>query len=181
MKTLYKISLLIAVILMTACRTTIPPRDTVDPTFNLLVQGDGISEDINQDFDFDNSVLYLKRGARYRWILTFNDPGGLKELTMELPNNSIIALGEETVSGTWLIESISDPYRIRYKWEGYETDPVKNGLVSFGRVDAIGGPLDGTVPNYELEIMVTDFKENTVDKTLIIRITNEDSRIGSRD
>lgn len=164
-----------------SCRTTIPPRDTVDPTFNFNVQGDGFNVDINQDFDFDNKVLYLRRGAFYRMILAFNDPGGLREVYWELPHRGIIRLGERTGSGTWVVANSGDPYRAAYKWLGFETDPISNGISTYPRVEAIGGPLDGTVPNYAFDFVITDFHDNTLDKTLIVRITNEATRIGPRD
>lgn len=173
--------LIIIGLINTGCATTIPARDTVDPTFIFHIQGDGLNDDINQSFDFDNKVLYLRRGARYRIVYSFADPGGLKEMTWELPHSTIISLYGRSGSGEWTIVSSGNPDADKYKWTGYEASPVRNGLVSYSQVDAIGGPLDGSVPNYEMEFTVTDFHDNTTQKTLIIRITNEPSRIGPRD
>ena len=181
MKIIYLICLIIAGVLVTNCGTTIPARDTVEPTFIFHIQGDGLNDDINENFDFDNKVLYLRRNARYRVVYSIVDSGGLKEMYWELPSSRVIALSERAGSGIWTIQNSGSPFRDRYKWTGDSLNPVRNGIVSYRRVDAIGGPLDGTVPNYEMDFTITDLLGNTTNKTLIVRITGEQSRIGTRD
>jgi hypothetical protein len=178
MKTLSFLTILCLFFAITSCSTTIPVRDTVLPKFVFKITGDGINETINQDFDFDNKVLYLRRGALYTVALSVTDQGGLKMASWELPYSAIIRLNNPV---GWPIANSGNPYMDKYEFTGYRESPVNGAVTNSIRIEAIGGPLSGDVVNYEFIFSGRDFHNNSIQKTLIVRITNEASRIGPRD
>ncbi len=183
MKHLFLMCLLVGV-LAVGCKTTIPPRDTRPPTFILKIIGDGLNEDITDDFDFDNKALYLRRGRSYRVIFTYSDQGGLKEMSWFFPTGVITLGGETTAAGYLILENTGDPYKSQRKWlPGHteEGEAYRSNILTYTDFRAIGGPMDGTITNYEWEIVVTDLRENETNRKLVLRVTNEPSRIGSID
>lgn len=170
--------LIIISVIASNCATTIPARDTVDPSFVFKITGDGLNENITPTFDFDNKALYLRRGAMYNVILTVTDRGGLQNASWELPGSHILRLLDRN---GWFVANSGDPYRDKYEFTGFRDTPVNGATLTVRRMEAIGGPPSGEIVNYEFVFSGTDFHGNTIDKTLIIRITNEASRIGSRD
>ena len=76
-----------------------------------------------------------------------------------------------------------DPNREQQSWSpvNFNDDVHSSNLISTNRLVAIGGPFDGTVQNFDWEIEVIDLNNNTTRRTLIYRVTNDPSRIGSRD
>jgi hypothetical protein len=178
MRTLKYLFLFFTLLLIGGCATTIPVRDTVNPGFVFKITGDGLNENITPDFDFDNSALYLRRGAVYNVILTVTDQGGLQNASWVLPYGNIIRLNNRN---GWLIANSGDPYLDKYSFTGFRESPVNATAITSSRMEAIGGPLSGEVTNYEFIFTGTDFHDNTLQKTLVVRITNEPSRIGSRD
>nr|MCH9660862.1 hypothetical protein [Bacteroidota bacterium] len=119
-----------------------------------------------------------------RVIFTFTDEGGLKEMTWTYPNG-IISLGGETTAAGYLFTSNSgDPYKYQRKWEGVpgeESDVYRSNVITYSDFQAIGGESDGTIANHEWEIAIVDMHTNITTRKLVLRITNEGSRIGSID
>ncbi|KAA3623514.1 MAG: hypothetical protein DWP94_05820 [Flavobacterium sp.] len=178
MKNKHLIYLIVISVMASSCATTIPPRDTVDPAFVFKISGDGLNENITPTFDFDNKALYLRRGAMYNIVLTVTDRGGLHQASWELPGPHILRLNDRN---GWLVANSGDPYRDKYQFTGFRESPVNGASLTVRRMEAIGGPPSGEIINYEFVFSGTDFHDNTIQKILIIRITNEASRIGSRD
>ncbi|MAP54515.1 hypothetical protein [Altibacter sp.] len=171
--------IILIVLPILGCRTTIPPRDSVLPTFVFKIQGDGLNENITQDFDFDNSALNLRRGQRYRVVYTGADSGGLKEMTWRLPYSNIVGLGGQR--GNFLYANSGDPYVNLYRYNGFTEDPRTGASMTVQAMVTHGGPLDGVVENYEFVFRVVDFHDNSIEKTLIVRITNAPTAIVPRD
>ena len=166
-------------LLFTSCLTTIPAHDTVLPTFVFRVNGDGFNTEITENFDFDNSALYLRRDAYYNTFFIAADPGGVKGASMTIPISTIIDTGRK--SGPYHVANASDPYKIKYACSDCSDNVRTRSVLTFHRMHAKGGPLDGTITNYEFVFSITDYHDNTLEKTLIVRITNEPTGIRSRD
>jgi hypothetical protein len=176
---LIQITFLLAVCtILGNCATTIPARDTVDPSFVFKISGDGLDENITPTFDFDNKALYLRRGAFYNVVLTVTDRGGLQKASWLLPGSNIIRVNNRN---GWFVANSGDPYIDKYEFTGFRENPVNGATLTSRRMEAVGGPPSGEITNYEFVFSGTDFHDNTLQKTLIVRITNESSRIGSRD
>jgi len=171
-------------LLICSCVTTNrPARDTREPTFLMKIKGDGLDEEITEDFDFDNRALYLRRNATYQILFTINDAGGLKSAAWEYPLQTINPGDLRAARGLIATSNSGDPNREQQSWSpvNFNDDVYSSNLISTNRLVAIGGPLDGTVQNFDWEIEVIDMNNNTTRRTLIYRVTNDPSRIGSRD
>ncbi|MDC8002495.1 hypothetical protein POV27_00395 [Aureisphaera galaxeae] len=184
MKKLLHASILLGMILV-SCKTTLPPRDTRPPEFILKIIGDGLNEEITEDFDFDNKALYLRREASYRVIFTFTDQGGLKEMSW-IYSAGVISLGGETTAAGFLsIANSGDPYKQQRKWIPLLPDDsgevYRSNIITYTDFKAIGRPPSGSIDNYEWEIVITDMRDNITNRKLVLRITDEPSRIGSID
>lgn len=166
-------------LLLTNCRTPIPARDTVLPTFVFHITGDGFTTEINQNFDFDNQALYLKRDALYNAFFIASDPGGVKAASMTMPGVGVIAIGRRT--GDFSIANSGDPYIEKYACTNCGSEVRTRAALNFHRLQTIGGPLDGNITNHEFVFGITDYHDNPLEKTLIVRITNEPTGIRSRD
>ncbi|GAB5398523.1 MAG: hypothetical protein Aureis2KO_01080 [Aureisphaera sp.] len=166
------------------CKTTVPPRDTRPPEFILKIIGDGLNEEITEDFDFDNKALYLRRGASYRVIFTYTDSGGLKEMSWIYTGGVIHLGGETSAVGLLTIANSGDPYKSQRKWQPLledETEAYRSNIVTYTDFQAIGGPLGEGIVDHEWEIVVIDVRDNETNRKMVLRITNEPSRIGSID
>lgn len=166
-------------LLCSNCRTTIPTRDTVRPDFNFQIQGDGLSVDMNQDFDFDNKALYLKRGATYSIIYTASDQGGLSYAALRIPRREVMILSENFDAWVNVVSNIANPQTI--EWRGRRENPVTGTILTSNALRVLGPPPSGTIPNFDMLFIATDFHDNRIQKRLVVRVTNEDSRIGSID
>jgi hypothetical protein len=142
-----------------------------------MITGDGLNENITPTFDFDNKALYLRRGARYNVTLTVTDQGGLKQASWLLPDGRVIRLHNKY---GWLTANSGDPSLAKYQFNDFG-ETVNGATITSRRMEAVGGALSGNIINYEFVFTGIDHHDNTLQKTLVVRITNEPSRIGSRD
>ncbi len=158
------------------CRTIVPERDSVAPTFLFHIRGTTLNEEIRETFDFDNSVLYLKRGDAYNALFSANDAGGLQFIRWRLAGNPIFQV-TNFFADPCIIRSISNG-ELEILCNGDRDDPT-TGL--FTSVDFIAnGATTSTVEERDVYFSTYDFKGNETSKILTIRITNEGPRVGPR-
>lgn len=179
MRTLTLLCLLYTSLSLTSCLTTIPARDTVLPTFVFHITGDGFTTEVTQNFDFDNKALYLHRGAYYNAFFIAADPGGVKAASIVIPGVGI--LEPQSFRGDFSLANSGDPYKYKYACTNCGNEVRDRTEVNFRRMHAIGGPMDGVITNYEIVFSITDYHDNVLEKTLVVRITNESTGIQSRD
>lgn len=164
---------------ISSCKTTIPDRDSVVPTFFFQLTGSGLSAgdvEITETFDFDNQALYLERNKTYNVLLSGKDSGGVSKVIWELPNNNIIEL-PEPVPSPWTDSSGSIGSRL-LQAEGDRSDPRSSILLG---IKMIGHTLDsGGTENRDFIFTVIDFHGNTFNKTLRVIIGAGPTRIGPR-
>jgi len=164
-------------LLFTSCATVIPNLDTRLPEFVFLVRGDGISEQLDEDFDFDNTVLYLKRGDTYTVNYTGSDAGGVRQIMLEMPQHQAFANPSLISGNDWFFASTSSS-AVTLLWEGRRTEPTRGSTVvwEFGAI----GLTSDNVDEVEFIFTVIDFHDNTIRKTLTIRIYNQDPQLAPR-
>ncbi len=170
------IGFLFLTFLIGGCKTVVPERDSVAPTFLFHIRGTTLNEEIKETFDFDNSVLYLKRGEAYNALISTNDAGGVQLLRWRLPGNPIFRV-TSTFAGPCNIRSISMG-QLEILCNSDRNDPL-TGL--FTSVDFIAnGATTSTVEEFDVYFTTIDYKGNETSKILTIRITNEGPRVGPR-
>jgi hypothetical protein len=175
----YMFILFIGAFLFQGCRSNIPVRDTVPPIFNFHISGDGINLDINQNFDFDNKALYLKRDALYAIIYTASDGQALARASWEMPSRDIVLMFES--EDDWITLATTPPELQITEWRGDPNNPVSAKYLAPSRFQALGTAPSGVIRNFSFTFSAVDYHSNTTTRTLIVRITNDDSHIGSRD
>jgi len=166
-------------LILESCLTTVPARDTVLPTFVFHIKGDAFETEITENFDFDNKALYLKRDAFYNAFFIASDPGGVKGASILMPGLGVLEQGH--VTGGFARANSGDPYIDKFDCVTCSAEVRTRAVVNFRGLHAIGGPLDGVITNYEFVFRITDYHDNTLEKTLVVRITNEPTGIRSRD
>ena len=176
---IYLLVILGSVFLSQGCQTTIPVRDTVPPIFNFHISGDGLNLDINQNFDFDNKALYLKRDALYNIIFTASDGRALERASWEMPPRDVILMYEN--EDDWITLVTTPPEPQVTQWTGDPNNPITARFLAPWRFQALGGPQNGVIRNFIFKFSAGDYHSNTTTRTLIVRITNDDSHVGSRD
>jgi len=175
----YLLVLLTGTYIFQGCQTTIPVRDTVPPIFNFHISGDGLNLDINQNFDFDNKALYLKRDALYAIIFTASDGRALERARWEMPSRDVVLMNEN--EDDWITLVTQPPEPQATQWTGDPNNPITAMYLAPGRFQALGGEQNGVINNFIFKFSASDYHSNTTTRTLIVRITNDDSHIGSRD
>lgn len=174
-KTEYIFLILIA-LATTNCRTTVPERDSVAPTFLFHIRGNTLNEEIRQTFDFDSSVLYLKREEVYNVLFSGNDAGGLQFLRWRHAKYPIFRVNS-IFSEPCLIRDIS-PIEQEILCNGDRNNPLTGLFTSIDFVPI--GNTSNTIEEIDVYFDVGDYRGNITSKILTIRITNEAPRIGPR-
>lgn len=127
--------LILMVALTQSCETEIPSEDLTPPEFSFQITGDGFNRTFNQDTDFDSFQLNLKDGARYSYIFSGGDQGGVERIQWFIKGSDYITL-LEPVSGPWsLRNSILQDI---VEWRGNRSDPLTGSVIS-GNFRADGG------------------------------------------
>jgi len=175
----YMVILLLASPLLQSCEGRISARDTVPPIFNFHISGDGLNLDIDDDFDFDNKALYLKRDALYAIIYTASDGKALERASWEMPSSHIVLMYENEED--WVTVTTTPPEPQFTQWTGDPNSPITAKYLVPSRFQALGDAHDGVIRNFLFTFSAGDYHSNTTTRTLIVRITNDDSHVGSRD
>jgi len=176
MKKIVSIFLILIAVVTISCRTTVPERDSVSPTFLFYIRGTSLHEEIKETFDFDNSVLYLKRGEAYNVVFSANDTGGMQFIRWRLAGYPVFRV---TNSFTFpcTIRNISTT-ELEIVCNGDRNNPLTS-LTTFA--DFItNGATTSTVEELDVYFTAMDFRGNRTEKTLTIRIHNENPRVGPR-
>jgi len=164
--------------LFLGCKTTIPDRDSVNPTFTFFVRGNGINEQLEEDtFDFDNQVLYLTRGQTYTISLIGSDRGGCQSILWELQALPPIIEFPEPLPDSWTSSFTPTSFH-QIVWVGNRSD-IRTGHALATKI-VPNGSTPNNVEEIETLIAVADYSGNEVRKLLTLRIHNEGPRIGRR-
>ncbi len=169
-----KYSIIILFIFTTlSCETDIPTTDTTPPQFTFRITGDGFEYVFNQDEDYSNRQLNLKNGARYNFIYTGSDEGGVKTIQWQLPISDYIEF-DSAIPDTWQ-DNVSGLSRI-IKWNGNSSNPLTGNILT-GTFEANGENILET-----FRFFVSDFggesgDSNTASGELAIYIGNHDTEI----
>lgn len=178
MKNLSIISLLMLSIVVTSCRVTIPERDSVFPEFLFHIRGGGLNEKIDETFDFDNKVLYLKRNDSYKVLFSAGDQGGMDEIAWELPIQRIVDITTPSpFPGGWGDRSTLAERRV-ISWRGDRSDPRTGSVINIDFIP-MGDTMSG-VEEFDFILSARDYFGNRTVKSLTVRIHNEGPRIGTR-
>lgn len=176
MKKIAFIFLILIGLVTISCRTTVPERDSISPTFLFHIRGTTLNEEIKETFDFDNSVLYLKRGEAYNAVFSANDAGGLELIRWRLAGFPIFRV-TNSFSFPCIIRSISST-ELEILCNGDRNNPLTS-LTTFADFIA-NGATTSSVEELDVYFTTLDFRGNETAKTLTIRITNEGPRVGPR-
>jgi len=169
-----KYSIIILFIFTTlSCETDIPTTDTTPPQFTFRITGDGFEYVFNQDEDYSNRQLNLKNGARYNFIYTGSDEGGVKTIQWQLPISDYIEF-DSAIPDTWQ-DNVSGLSRT-IQWNGNSSNPLTGNILN-GTFEANGEFVSDT-----FRFFVSDFggesgDSNSVSKELAIYIGNHDTEI----
>jgi len=118
--------LTILAILVLSCETEIPPADITPPEFSFRLTGDGFNQVFDQDFDFENKVLRLRRDRTYDFIFSGSDDGGVDTIKWEISNSGYIRV-DETIPAPWN-HSYIHPYET-IQWQGDASNPLTGSVV----------------------------------------------------
>jgi hypothetical protein len=171
------IGFLFLTFLIGGCKTVVPERDSVSPTFLLRIQNrEGFLMDIPNTFDFDNTTLYLERGKTYQIVYTGGDNGGLEFLSWRFSSDGAFRV-RNSFAGSCTIENFNSD-ELRILCQGDRNDP-RTGLVITADLE-VYGLTTSTVEEYEFKLESQDYFANSTAKILAIRIHNDAPRIGNR-
>lgn len=110
-----------------SCDTEIPPEDNTPPEFILQISGDGFFHEFNQDSDFDNIQLNLRNGARYKYIFSASDQGGVDLIQWFIPYSENMTL-ENPISAPWTFRNIGILSLV--EWVGDRNSPTTGSAIS---------------------------------------------------
>ncbi len=120
--------LLVFVAFTQSCETEIPPEDPTPPKFSFQIHGDGFFHTFNQDTDFENIELRLKRGTTYNFTLAGSDDGGLERIQWIISNSSQIFIDVDITSPwTYTNTSTSSP---TISWFGDSGNPLTGSVIT---------------------------------------------------
>jgi len=120
MKTIVKITALLLSIWFISCETDVPETDTISPTFQFRITGDGFDRTFTQDDDFSSIQLNLKDGATYDILFSGVDEGGVRRMQWELPNSNFDL--QATVESPW--QESNNGFTNTISWNGDSNNPI---------------------------------------------------------
>jgi len=127
-KRFMKITFVIFIVFgLQSCETEIPAEDITPPKFSFRVTGDGFDHTFNQDSDFDNIILKLRRDTTYDFSFSGSDEGGVETIQWELVEAGYIRI-ESPIAAPWTRTYVSPNEVI--KWEGDSTNPFTGSIVA---------------------------------------------------
>lgn len=151
-----------------SCETEIPPEDPTPPEFSFQITGEGVNYTFNQNTDFDNIKLNLKKDASYDFTFTGSDSGGVAHIQWSiLPGGYTNVVS--SVPSPWVRTYAND--NEHFRWSGDRSNPLTGSILS-GRLTA---PYDRF--RVVFRFVVTDFggesrRPNTITKELNISTGN---------
>ncbi len=119
--------LLLFVAFTQSCETEIPPEDTSNPNFSLRIYGDGFDHTFNQDTDFDNIKLNLKRNTSYDFTFTGTDSGGVDTIQWSIAPSGYLRI-DTRIPAPWNYSYRSGTEYI--EWEGDRSDPLTGAALT---------------------------------------------------
>jgi hypothetical protein len=169
---------LIVSLSLTSCKTTIPTNDSIIPTLTVMFGGDGLSfNDLTiDDPEFDTKAVYLKRNVEYTILFSGKDDGGVKKITFTTPKENIMEF-PEGIPSSWT-EGFGTATTRVFTNEGDMSDPRSSMLFSAKFIPK-NTPGESS-ESADLIFKVTDFKNNTLNKTLRLVIGAGPTHIGPR-
>ena len=110
-----------------SCDTDIPLEDREPPKFSFQITGDGFNHIFNQDTDFDNIQLNLRKDATYTFTISGSDTGGLRSLRWTIKGNDQIVLQDPIIS-PWVFRNsiLMDVIQ----WYGDPANPVSGSFLT---------------------------------------------------
>lgn len=173
MRHIRHILIIVLALVMQACETDIPEIDNTPPEFTFRIIGDGLEYVFDKDDDYDNIQFNLKNGAKYDFIYTGSDDGGVELIRWQLPISDYIEF-DSSIPAPWQ-DNVTGLSRT-IQWNGDSSNPL-TGFILSGTFEANGELVSDT-----FRFFVSDFggetgDTNTVSKQLNILIGNQDTEI----
>jgi len=119
--------LIILAIVTQSCETEIPPEDPTPPGFSFRIQGDGFDHTFNQDTDFDNIRLNLKRNTTYNFSYVGSDAGGVERIQWNIFPSGYIRI-DTSIPAPWNYTFANENEHIR--WNGDRSNPLTGAALT---------------------------------------------------
>ncbi|MAP54516.1 MAG: hypothetical protein CL605_06390 [Altibacter sp.] len=143
------------------------------------MEGDGLRQQFDETFDFDNTVLYLKRGESYNISFIGSDRGGVNTIVWEVQALPPVIEFPDPLPPQWERNISTTPTALNtMRWRGDRAHPVTGHSITTAVIP--NGVTTHAVEEIEMLFLVEDFHFNTLRKFLTLRIYNEAPRIGPR-
>ena len=137
-----------------SCETEIPQTDTDPPNFSIRIIGNNFDHTFDQNDDFDNFQLLLRKDDKYEFQLTGADSGGLQKLEMLF--QPLFLEFNATITSPWQRSQFSTLSDL-ISWTGDQSVPL-TGTILHGDFIAKGNPIGGT----PITISVCDYGGSSI-------------------
>ncbi|WP_157429261.1 hypothetical protein [Aequorivita sublithincola] len=161
-------------ITISSCGVRIPDGDSVPPTLKLQNVGHlphFIIKSEDSPSIFDTHALQLARNREYTAIYSFNDMGGIKQATMEIPSSVIFEI-KEPLPESWTFMPATTGIPVRNTrtlvWRGDNNNPLDGWALTFTFTPKTRTP-SGT-EEFQLVFSATDYAGNTTIGKLTVRV-----------
>lgn len=167
-----KLALLFTACLMmlaTSCKVTIPPKDSIPPSFAL--QNYDAPKFFVQTADgswpFDTQAWALVRNSDYDILFQALDGGGVQEAKLKIPAG-VLKL-QEPFSPGWAYDSTIDSTgETILIWKGDSNNPVDRAMLRLEFTALSKSPIKSE--EFEITLSATDYHNNNTTRKLTIRV-----------